>query len=132
MVRNETTLDDIYFAGIRIIIQTPSTPVRYRANFFNYDEIIKPRIAYHRYFDRKVQGTYVLKNLSTAGIENDAYFDLENVSGLEAIIANDIYQNISNSIEYGNVTDPMGKEFIDFQKESYQGSDYEIWVEKMV
>lgn len=67
-----------------------------------------PSLSYHSPRRPFSQGEYVLKNVSSDGVENSTYFNVDNVDDLADTLLNELYGHITDSIKDGTVVVSLG------------------------
>ncbi|MCD7947943.1 MAG: S-layer homology domain-containing protein [Oscillospiraceae bacterium] len=99
---------------------TTMSPYNARANFTG------PVFAFGSPFYTRSQAEYVLKNISSDGMEGSTYFDVSNLDDLIDVLSTQIYGAITDSIQNGTITDPMGPDFIQFETGTQDGADFKL------
>ncbi|MCC8122959.1 MAG: S-layer homology domain-containing protein [Oscillospiraceae bacterium] len=87
---------------------------------------VGPVFAFGSPFPMKTQAEYVLKNVSSDGIEGSTYFDVSALDDLIDVLSSQIYGAITDSIQNGTITDPMGPDFIQFESAAQDGADFKL------
>ncbi len=94
---------------------------------------ITPQINFPRYSTNNLhnQGEYVLRNISSNGIEGNTYFDVEDKMDLYDTMVEVLYEELVSSIVDGRIDDPMGADYISFIPSAMaSGQDFEVWATK--
>ncbi|MFV0479451.1 MAG: vWA domain-containing protein, partial [Anaerorhabdus sp.] len=76
-------------------------------------------------FSAYYEAEYLLRNVSSDGIDGSTYFDVDNSNNLETILSEEIYGNILKTIRGGNVEITMG-EYATLINGAYDGEDFKI------
>ncbi len=87
-------------------------------------------IAFERYgpLKSRIQAEYVLRNLSSTGVEGETFFDVEDVNDLRDILVDQLYPELTNSVIEGTASAPIASEYVTFISNSTRaiGEDFEV------
>lgn len=76
---------------------------RYERYCFNHSYSREPMIAPGSQYNSKEDVEFLMKNLSSDGIEGSTYFDVADVNDLVTIMNNDLFNNMVNHIQNGKL-----------------------------
>lgn len=69
---------------------------------------------------------YVLKNISSDGIQGNTYFKVDSANDLSNVMSTDLLSVMTDYISNGQVIDPMGPEYIQFLPDSFDGNSFKL------